>query len=344
MPRTLHVCNGDSTAGSLRTAGAPGAPGAVAVLADVLAEGPCPPVWDAAWWDVRAGFLASAGHDDERSVRAQLEAWDRTVVDALTGATPTDELVLWYEHDLFDQLLLIRLLALVERTTGAAASAPPLPALSLVSIDAHPDVADFRGLGQLRPDQLVALYPTRAPITAAMRTLGAAAWSAYTAPDPRALVALLDGDLAALRFLARALRRHLEEYPGSHDGLSRTERALLATIDGGVTASVPAWLAVLDGEDAYYVADASFEHLLADLAAPPAALIEVHGRTPAGRLLGRDTTLALTPHGRDVLAGTADRLADGVDRWLGGVHLDDAATAWRWDRATARLVAGDAAA
>ncbi len=41
--------------------------------------------------------------------------------------------------------------------------------------------------------------------------------------------------------------------------------------------------------------------------------------------------LVVTDAGRAVLAGEIDHVAaNGVERWLGGVHLD-AASPWRWD-------------
>ncbi|MDP2322319.1 MAG: RNA polymerase subunit sigma, partial [Acidobacteriota bacterium] len=48
--------------------------------------------------------------------------------------------------------------------------------------------------------------------------------------------------------------------------------------------------------------------------------------------------LLLTADGRRVLAGTADQVAlNGIDRWLGGVHVTPD-TLWRWDDARGTLV------
>jgi hypothetical protein len=45
------------------------------------------------------------------------------------------------------------------------------------------------------------------------------------------------------------------------------------------------------------------------------------------------TRLTLTQAGRDVLVGTLDRLAvHGIQRWIGGVHLETPGSIWRWDR------------
>ncbi|MEO7134937.1 MAG: hypothetical protein ABI024_12030, partial [Vicinamibacterales bacterium] len=50
-------------------------------------------------------------------------------------------------------------------------------------------------------------------------------------------------------------------------------------------------------------------------------------------------TLDLTAHGRNVLLGRADRLQlCGIDRWLGGVHLQGRGPAWRWSRKAGHLI------
>jgi hypothetical protein len=48
--------------------------------------------------------------------------------------------------------------------------------------------------------------------------------------------------------------------------------------------------------------------------------------------VARDTGLRLTSAGAQVLAGDADQIAlNGIDRWIGGVHLQGHHVPWRWD-------------
>jgi hypothetical protein len=52
----------------------------------------------------------------------------------------------------------------------------------------------------------------------------------------------------------------------------------------------------------------------------------------------RSLRIALTASGRGVLEGRDDWVRSrGIDRWLGGVHLQGAEAAWRWDTETKRL-------
>jgi len=57
----------------------------------------------------------------------------------------------------------------------------------------------------------------------------------------------------------------------------------------------------------------------------------------AGMLL---SSFELTDDGREVLAGAQDFVVEnGIDQWLGGVHLLGPEAAWRWDYETEQLLA-----
>ena len=51
-----------------------------------------------------------------------------------------------------------------------------------------------------------------------------------------------------------------------------------------------------------------------------------------------DAEYQLTETGHEVLAGRADHVRlNGINRWLGGVHLDGGEALWRWDQSTRSL-------
>src|SRR4029077_17211995 len=95
-----------------------------------------------------------------------------------------------------------------------------------------PDIPNFLGLGQLKPEQLAELWPRRTPLSRDAIDEAITAWIAVTAPDPRALP-FLTKRIKALPFLAGALERQLEELPDPTSGLSRTERQVLAAMARG---------------------------------------------------------------------------------------------------------------
>ena len=80
-------------------------------------------------------------------------------------------IVLWFEHDLYDQACLVRVLATL-------AARPTLPRVELVCIDRFPGIARFIGLGQLSPEQLGGLWRRRKPVGRRQLALGARGWMA----------------------------------------------------------------------------------------------------------------------------------------------------------------------
>src|SRR5687767_14936530 len=99
----LHVVNGDSTRVLLERARLEGD---IVVYADILHEGP-------ATDDVetRARFLSGAAFGEYHEILRQLTSWR----DGVASHRAYDDVVLWFEHDLFDQLLLLRHLAFFAR-------------------------------------------------------------------------------------------------------------------------------------------------------------------------------------------------------------------------------------
>lgn len=304
MERTVHVCNGESTADTLSLADLPGE---IRVWADSLDQGPLLPVGDAEYRTARAEFWAGRTGGPVGDHRGRLDGWDAQL-DEARGA---EELILWFEHDLFDQLALVRILARLARAG--------LPAtLTMVSIDRHPEVPDFRGLGQLAPEQLAALWPRRTPIARDAVDEAVATWIALTANDPRALP-FLARRVKALPFLAGALERHLEELPDPTSGLSRTERQLLAAIARGEANLVQAVQSI---DPRYPITDVVLAHTQ--------KTFETLGFTHGG---------TITALGRQALAGAIDRVHEvGIDDWRGGVRLAGKGPVWRWESRERRVV------
>jgi hypothetical protein len=321
MERIVHVCNGDTTADNLSLADLPGE---IRVWADTLDVGPVLPVADDEHHRARGAFLAQQGHGSEGEATRRLADWDRE----LDEAASAEELILWYEHDLFDQLALVRILARLARRG--------LPAtLTIVSIDRHDAVPNFLGLGQLDPVQLAELWPRRTPLSRDAIDEAVTTWIAVTAADPRALP-FLTRRVKAMPFLAGAIERHLEEYPDPTSGLSRTERQMLAAIARGEGTGAALMQASHAIDPRYPLTDALLISTLRSLA----ACGFIDGAPPQGTTAALDQLHAsVTPLGRQALAGAIDRVHEaGIDTWRGGVHLQGRGPVWRWHGSERRLI------
>jgi hypothetical protein len=325
VPGLLHVMNGDSTRLTFEQSGMPGD---VTVYADALLEGPVPAgLTDAEMRAVREGFWAEAAPPQLRRSRevSPIRTWQLE----MDTYPRYEEVVLWFEHDLFDQLLLIHHLHWFARHGLGSTK------LSLICVGQFPGIETFRGLGQLTPGQLLSLLDTRAAVTAEQFELGRRAWQAFTAQDPTHVERLLESDTSALAFLGPALRRWLEEFPATGTGLPRSEREILSVLGEGPQSMWSLFHASVSREDALTPTDTSFMSRIEALASGPFPLIAVRPESDEshGLLKGAVT---ITETGFDVLAGRTDWLSlTTFDRWLGGVHVRNGSM-WRWDPAQGR--------
>jgi len=326
----LHVTNGDCARVLMERSGIPGT---FLAWPDVLHEGPTSLASGDEWIEVRARYLASdgfgtAGAEALNDVLEKYGASDRT----LESYASYDEVVFWFEHDLFDQLLLIRHLWWLRGKAG--------PRFSLVCGDEY--------LGLLRPEEFPPLFEARRTITAEHIRIGARAWEAFCSEDPAGLLPFAaaedTGQSGLLPYLAAAIRRHLEEFPSTTNGLARSERQILQVLSEGLRTPDEAFVEAAKLEESIFMGDLSFWTIVRRLVecARPLVAAQVQprdGRLPSG-------TLTLTADGAAVLAGRADHVAlNGIDRWLGGVRLEGgsrtapAATPerlWRWTGSTLR--------
>src|SRR5712691_9838363 len=174
----LHVTNGDSVVEGFKSGEIPGV---YLAWADPLHDGPVPETSSLeALSDVRARALADFGWGSYSQIRQRFSTRDGT----LARFREHDETVLWFEHDLYDQLQLVQLLDWFSHHDLAGTR------LSLIQIGEHPEVNPFYGLGELNGEQLARLLPARVPITARHLELGRAAWQAVRATEPASLVEL----------------------------------------------------------------------------------------------------------------------------------------------------------
>jgi hypothetical protein len=305
MTAALHVSNGDAT-------DLPGTGLAERVLywRDVLHEGPVPAVGPEELRQIRADFLLQAGCDDRAEGSQMFAERDRVL-----AANRDGEYVLWFEADLYDQLQIIQIL---DRLADLGV---PAQRITLICIGEHAGIARFGGLGELTPAAL---------------KLATHAWAAFRAPTPDGLRTIAETRSAELRFLGEAFDRLSREYPATRDGLSLTERRILAAVADGASDAETAFVRAGARETRPYLGDGWCFAMMDRMAHARVPLLDAE---PADRPVDRGTGLRLTDTGARVLAGVADHVTlTGIDRWIGGVHLRGRDVSWRWDDGTETIV------
>ncbi|MBN2981051.1 DUF1835 domain-containing protein [Cohnella algarum] len=248
-----------------------------------------------------------------------------------------DEVVLWFEHDLFDQTMLSFLLSWFAKQPLGSTK------LNLLCIGEYPGVTPFRGLGQLTTEQLETLSGTWRRIGKEELRLGGEIWEAYASPDIEKHIGILRSDTSALPFANAAFAMHLARLPSPVNGLGIVEQTALELVANGTQS--PSALFKEAGERLHELGmgDLEFRYRLRTMAEPPHALLEVEGPDSFfdgsdKRSSGRNGRVSLTKMGQEVLAGERDWAREkGLEERYGGLFVRGD-MGWRWDRAEKRLV------
>lgn len=291
----LHVTNGDSAIPVLR---AGGVTGEILPWRDVLHDGPVPALPWPELRRARATFIASRGWANEPEVLRSLEERDGRLLEALDRG---EEIRLWFEHDLYDQLQLIQVVAMAAPSLRRGARA------TLVQADDY--------LGTMAPTAIRDLAQHATAVTPSHVAVAESAWRAFTADRLGPLEEFahgIDGGDEPFPYVRPALQRLLQEVPNAVTGLSRSELQTLRALATGPRTPTAAFTASHhDAESPIWLGDASFFALLDVLAAGSHPLVRRDGEK-----------VALTADGRAVLDGRRSRASlCGYDRWIGGTHL-----------------------
>jgi Domain of unknown function (DUF1835) len=313
---TLHIRCGSDIKSRLSQAGFTGD---FLEYSDALCQGPV--VDDASWLDRRAGFLAHAYGPGVGRTQAQIaEKLARAEVDLVQAASRYDRVVLWFEHDSYDQINLSRCLAQFVET--------PPRRLEMITLQHYPGAMRFIGLGQLPPEALRLLWDERQTVTERQAREGQTVWTLLRRSDPTPLATAA---LPELPYLGRAVRRHCQELPGTGDGLGLTERLILQLLNERPRTIGEVFRDLMhEREPLPWLGDLMLATMVENMkrARRPVFTAAFDGDD---RRWFRER-LTITPAGQAVLAGETDWLSlSPPERWLGGVCIRSGEACWRWD-------------
>lgn len=351
----LHITNGDCAGDMLNRSER--IQGDVLCWKDLLHDGPVLALPYEAYSKARTTYLMSLLKSAEYSgeITEQMIAADFvTRKNRLDNIEIYDEVVLWFEHDLYDQL---QLLEICHRLLNLGLATPPV---SIICIDRHPEIPYFYGLGNLTLEMMEELFNQRVPLSQHHLIVADTIWSFFTAPSPENLARVAQTEIAEWPFMAAALRRFCLEYPSIETGLTLTQTYLLLTLlrapdelpaleytlkqselkgllPEGVTAT-ERYYEILSGPATFRRV---FNHLQQLESAPFMGDLSV--RSELNRLMNADLpyiskclangeeVFSLTVAGAEALQGKKQWQADNPsDFWRGGVHLTSEAY-WLWD-------------
>ncbi|MCE5167770.1 DUF1835 domain-containing protein [Paenibacillus profundus] len=315
----IHIVNGDCTADRLRPLAKTHWNEDVWVYSELLTEGPVYSKFERylayrALQLVRMCALPAAIYLQKSNEQ------ERTWKSDIQSAT---HIALWFEHDLFDITMLLRL---VDRLTRENPNAE----LYWIDIASAPEHDRYQGFGVLHAEQLLPYRDQAMLLTAEVKDWLQGAWLAYTSPNPLRLVQWVyeSQDIPApYCAITEGLRFHLSRYPSTLDGLGVAERLTLEAVSQGQSSFIECFRYVGDRLPEYGLGDLQYwgylrrmtdgTHPLLCLAPDSDPLPEPLQPPLAGA--GR---LELTSWGRQTLAGEVNwALAGGYGRWLGGAFI-----------------------
>src|ERR1043165_5201733 len=177
----LHLHNGDSVATTARRALLPGRHVA---YREILVAGPVRSGLRLhEWVEERARF--GAGYFGEHLLRLRNELLEQEQM--LDAIRDEEEIVLWFEHDLFCLANFLYLLVRLSKARRLSAIWCPRP------------------LGGMTEEELVTTYMSRAAVPPLMLRIGGEAWKAYTAHDATALNRFVQQEWLDFAFLREGM-------------------------------------------------------------------------------------------------------------------------------------------
>lgn len=309
----MHIHNGDVVATLARRSDIPGEH---LSFRESLVSGPVTPELTI---EARAHALAARYGGD--LLRASNDLFEQD--QRLEAAREHDEIVLWFEHDLY---CLVHFVYLLQRFAGA----------NLTCVW-HP-----RPLSDCDERELHLLYDSRAAVTPEMLDAAREVWRAYTFADPRALNRWLEAETPAFPFLREGLTLHASRFPSARNGLGAIENRALALIAAGVTDFVTLFPRLDTDPPHFRFGDDDVLITLRELsrrAVPPITMMEAEGEGGPPKAI-----FAITAAGEKVLSGEVDDTkVNDPDFWLGGVHVTKE-NLWRFDERERKIVPSRSAA
>ena len=125
--------------------------------------------------------------------------------------------------------------------------------------------------------------------------------------------------------------------------LTRTQNSTLKVVSSGVDKLTSIFAAVSALEERPFIGDTSFWQVIYDLATAPIPMLKVTGPEKLDKMSKVDQEkptkkelckweISITDAGKKVMNNEEDFIKlNGIDYWLGGVHLQGSDSQWRWD-------------
>lgn len=267
--------------------------------------------------EIRAKYISDIGWGTYEEIHQRFVERDNK----LKQHGDYDELTLWFEHDLYDQLQLMQILAWLYENRD--------PSTKLTVICERKYVAEQDKI------TINQQWKNRTSIDPNVLKNSDIVWGVFSSKNPLLYHDYLMFKLGQNQFYyMNAINRFKEEYPKystdeSSSGLTTTEQNALSNIYQKPMKIGKVFHLVSEKEEAKFLGDTSFAFYMTRLSDVEYPLIIFdNGETiqyhPQNSTMENfwNRTFILTETGKNVLKGKQDHIRlNGIDRWMGGVHI-----------------------
>lgn len=300
----LHVTNSVYSARKLQGSNIPGV---TLPWQDVLYEGPALAGLSLdEFSQARASYFSQIGWGGYPSLLSHFSERNKKI----KTMDHYDSVALWFDADVYSQLQQVQVL---DWLAGHSVRSTYIYIVSLYGGCKKPFL-------EMDSKAIQCCYEKREEVTLSQFETASLVWDAFTSGDPHRLVEMTRKDISSIPNLKTSMLRLLQQLPSSQNGLSRIEFLVLKAVSKGYCSlsDVHSWVRSRDAE--MLLTEGMLKVNLRAL---------LSGKKPSLRV--DQSVLKLTEFGTRLLSEDEDQIeVNGVDRWLGGLHLV-ADNIWRYN-------------
>ena len=221
MTKILHILNGDSTHTIFKNSSLPGD---VVICREMLCEGPVvKDVGSDQFWKERYSYF-----ENELGV-SKLDYFDTTIKEIikLQDVSNYNEVVLWFEYDLFCQVNLMALCSYLLKSYRKDIR------YFLVCTGKDKGKTPLQTLADYSPNEYQNLYQKKTKLSRKDLLFAQNVWETYVSNDIDTLKDFNFNQNKKFIYLQDAINQHIQRFP-AEIGLNQIDKTILAFIDSGI--------------------------------------------------------------------------------------------------------------
>ena len=293
MSSLLHITNGDSFTGRLKSLELNGD---IITWREMLCEGKTEAtVGSESFWKTRFEFL-------NKNYKVS-KAWfiEKTLKEyrSLCNHKQQDQIVLWFEYDLFCQVNMLAVISWLKANRKYAE-------ISLVCSGKKDSSDTLCGLNDLSKEQLLNKYETRTILNQDDIEYADYVWQLYCSDNPIRLENLQDFSEYQFDYLSEAIKAHLQRFPSINNGLNHVENQVLnLSVEQKPKSKKELMSTILQNQGVYGFGDSQYERIISTLKPLYSSFNPVRLSKKGKEILARQTSYYSNMCDNDVYLGGA---------------------------------------